>query len=115
MAKLKLPLLLSPETQRMLVEYTVRHEEFTTTSQSADHLLMQALKYEVGEAFGYLSGQTILATPDGTRQLRPLKPTADHRVINLEKRGGGWSVANITDDGKLPTPLSWVSHERGTP
>ncbi|MDP9478358.1 MAG: hypothetical protein M3R38_22200 [Actinomycetota bacterium] len=51
MAKSKLTLFLSPETCRLLVEYTCRHERFTSTSQSADHLLMQALKQDLGEVF----------------------------------------------------------------
>ncbi len=51
MAKSRQTLFLSPETYRLLVEYTGRHERFTSTSQSADYLLMQALKQDIGEVF----------------------------------------------------------------
>ncbi len=66
MAKSKQTLFLSPETYRLLVEYTGRHERFTSTSQSADHLLMQALKYDIGEVFEEL----LTPLPAGRYQAR---------------------------------------------
>jgi hypothetical protein len=43
MAKSKRALFLSPETCRMIEESIGRHERFTSTSQSVDHLLRRAL------------------------------------------------------------------------
>ncbi len=61
MAKSRQTLFLSPETYRLLVEYTCRHERFTSTSQSADHLLMQALKQDIDEVFGELLSPSLRA------------------------------------------------------
>jgi len=67
MAKPKVTLFLSEETVRLLHEYTARHALFTTTSQSADHLLRRALLCDLGEAVEEFLSPSLLAAID--RQL----------------------------------------------
>ena len=64
MAKPKVTLFLSEETLRLLHEYTARHAEFTTTSQSADHLLRRALLCDLGEAVEEFLSPSLLAAID---------------------------------------------------
>lgn len=51
MAKTKVTLFLSGDVQQQLAEYIARHQQYTTTSQAADHLLRQALLQDLGTAF----------------------------------------------------------------
>lgn len=64
MAKPKVTLFLSEETLRLLHEYTARHDRFATTSQSADHLLRQALLCDLGEAVEEFLSPSLLAAID---------------------------------------------------
>ncbi len=52
MAKKKHILFLSEDTGNFLEEYTQKHPEFTTTSQSADYLLDQARLQALSQSFG---------------------------------------------------------------
>ncbi len=61
MAKTKVTLFLSGDVQRQLGEYIARHEQYTTTSQAADHLLRQALLQDLGAAFEELLSPSLRA------------------------------------------------------
>lgn len=97
MAKSKQTLFLSPETCRLLVEYTSRHERFTSTSQSADHLLLHALKQDLGEALEALLTPSLRAAirQELIEVLRQSVPTSPGSA-DLETGSGQCSAGHPT-------------------
>lgn len=106
MAKTELRLFLSPETRRLLVAYTADHERFTSTSQSADHLLLRALTQDLGDVLGEMVTPTprVAIRAELIDVLQRCFPNA--ALCAVPEEGPG------EPGGQHPVPIRWDGAER---